>query len=169
MLTGKERRKKILELIKNTTKPISGTELAKLLDVSRQVIVQDIALLRAEENDISSTTKGYVLKTSENCRRVFEVMHSDEDTENELNLVVDLGGTVLDVFVTHEIYGDIRANLNITSRRKVREFIEKLKTKNISPLKNLTLSKHYHTVEAESEEILNLIESELKEKKFIVE
>ncbi|WP_300342476.1 3H domain-containing protein, partial [Fusobacterium sp.] len=60
-------------------------------------------------------------------------------------------------------------NLNINSRRKVREFIEKLKTKNISPLKNLTLSKHYHTVEAESEEILNLIESELKEKKFIVE
>ena len=167
-MTGKERRSKILDLIKNSKAPISGTELAKKFEVSRQVIVQDIALLRAEENEISSTTKGYLLKENHDHRRVFEVIHNDEDTEEELNTIIDLGGTVLDVFITHEIYGDIRANLNINSRRKIKEFIEKLKNNNISPLKNLTLSKHYHTIEAENEEILDLIEHELKSKNFIV-
>lgn len=166
-MTGKERRKKILELIKNSTTPISGTELAKICGVSRQIVVQDIALLRVEEYDIYSTTKGYLFENNKNYRRVFCILHKDDKIEEELNSIVDFGGTVLDVFIKHDIYGDIKAELNINSRKKVLDFIQKLNFGNISPLKNLTSDIHYHTVEAESEEILDFIEKELKNKNLL--
>lgn len=167
-MIGKERRKKILELIRNSKTPISGTEIAKICGVSRQIVVQDIALLRAEENNIYSTTRGYLIDSPKKYRRIFCVSHTDEEIEEELNSIVDLGGTVLDVFVEHKLYGDIRAELNINSRKKIKDFVEKLKIGNISPLKNLTSSKHYHTIEAESEEILTLIEEELIKKNLLV-
>lgn len=168
-MTGKERRNKVLETIKSSTSPISGTELAKICGVSRQVIVQDIALLRAEDNDIFSTTRGYFCKNSKIYRKVFCVSHKDDKIEEELNLIIDFGGSVLDVFVKHHLYGDIRAELNINSRRKVSEFLQKLNTGNVAPLKKLTSDIHYHTVEAESEEILSLIEEELRSKGLLYE
>ena len=161
-MTGKERRKKILELIKNSTTPISGTELAKICEVSRQIVVQDIALLRAEEYDIYSTTRGYLFENTKKYRRVFCISHKDHKIEEELNSIVDFGGTVLDVFVKHDVYGHIKAELNINSRKKVLVFIKKLNSGNVSPLKNLTSDIHYHTVEAESEEVLDFIEKELE-------
>lgn len=167
-MTGKERRKKILEIISNSTTPISGTEIAKICGVSRQIVVQDIALLRAEDNSIYSTTRGYLIDSPKKYRRVFCVSHTDEEIEEELNSMVDLGGTVLDVFIEHKVYGDIRAELNINSRKKIKDFVEKLRTGNVAPLKNLTSSEHYHTVEAESEEILNLIEEELIRKNLLI-
>ncbi len=166
-MTGKERRREILNTIRGTKVPISGTELAKKYNVSRQIIVQDIALLRAENHEIYSTTRGYILQETNIFSRVFSVVHSDEQIEDELNTVVDLGGTVADVFVEHEVYGNLHAELNINSRRKVKEFLEKIKNGASTPLKNLTFGKHFHTIEADSEETLNLIEKELKEKGYI--
>ena len=166
-MTGKERRIEILNTIRKTETPISGTELAKKYNVSRQVIVQDIALLRAENHEIYSTTRGYILQGNKVFSRVFSAVHTDEQMEDELNTVVDLGGTVADVFIKHEVYGNLHAELNINSRRKVKEFLEKIKNGASTPLKNLTFGKHFHTVEADSEETLNLIEKELKEKKYI--
>ena len=61
-MDAKTRRKEILNIIKYNMEPVSGSALAKKLNVSRQVIVQDIALLRAENNDIISTHKGYINK-----------------------------------------------------------------------------------------------------------
>ena len=166
-MTGKERRREILNTIRGTKIPISGTELAKKYNVSRQVIVQDIALLRAENYEIYSTTKGYILQGTHVFRRVLSVVHSDEQIEDELNSIVDLGGTVADVFVKHEVYGNLHAELNINSRRKVKEFLEKIKNGASTPLKNLTFGKHFHTIEADSEETLDLIEKELKEKGYL--
>lgn len=166
-MTGKERRNEIINLIKSINEPISGTELAKKYGVSRQVIVQDIALLRAENYNIFSTTKGYILEKSTFCSRVFDIAHTDDQIEDELNTIVDLGGIVVDVFIRHEIYGNLKAELGINSRRAVKEFVEKIKTGTSTPLKNLTSGRHFHTVQADSEKVLDMIEKELREKRYI--
>lgn len=166
-MIGKERRYEILNLIKSMKEPISGTELAKKYDVSRQVIVQDIALLRAENYDIFSTTRGYIYKATKFFSKVFPVCHSDNQIEDELNTIVDLGGIVDDVFVQHEIYGNLKAELGINSRRKVQELIKAIENGESTPLKNLTYGKHFHTVHSDSEEVLELIEKELKAKGYL--
>lgn len=102
-----------------------------MLGVSRQVIVQDIALLRASDFDIISTTKGYMLYQTEDkkIKRVFMVKHSTKDIEDELCTIVDNGGKILDVHVVHEIYGQIVTELIIRNRSDVYDFVEKVRTK----------------------------------------
>lgn len=168
-MTGTERRAAILRQIGSSPAPLAGKALAAQYDVSRQVIVQDIALIRAEGYDIISTNRGYILKQAVVARRVFKVRHTDEQLEEELNAVVDLGGCVRNVIVNHRVYGPIAAELNITSRRKVRDFMEDIRTGKSSPLKNITSGYHYHMVEADSEETLNLIEEALRQKGFLLE
>ena len=168
-MTGTERRNQIVEHIKESAVPVSGTALAKTFDVSRQVIVQDIALIRAAGYDIISTHKGYLLNEPISVNRIFKVQHTDEQTEEELYSIVDLGGSVKNVMVNHRVYGHMEAILNITSRRKAAEFIDDIKRGKSSPLKNITSDYHYHEVEADSEETLNMIEAVLREKGFLLE
>ena len=166
------RRYQILKLLENQHKPVSGTVLSRLFGVSRQVIVQDIALLRAENKEILSTNKGYVLfkpvENSGTCKRIFRVTHSLENMENELNCIVDNGGYVRDVLVDHDLYGQISGPLNLGNRADVAEFIEKVKVSKSKPLKVLTDEIHYHTVEAKSVEILDRIEKKLDELGMLV-
>lgn len=61
-MAGEERRQEILKYIEESKKPVSGQKLAEIFHVSRQVIVQDIALLRAGDREILSTNRGYVYK-----------------------------------------------------------------------------------------------------------
>ena len=170
-MTGEERRTKIIEILRSSEEPVSGAELAKRLHVSRQVIVQDIALLRAVNRNIISTTRGYVLYIQEvqKVNRCFLVKHSDEEIEDELCTIVDNGGKVLDVIVMHDIYGEIITGLIIKSRNDVYDFVDKLKSRKTLPLKDLTGGVHLHTVEADSEAILDSIEKKLKEKKYLIE
>ena len=167
---GEERRKKLLELISHTEEPLSGSVLAKQLGVSRQVIVQDIALLRAVDKNIISTAKGYLLyqQDTQKARRCFFVYHTTEQIEDELCTVIDLGGSILDVFVEHEIYGTITADLNLKNRRDVMEFVERVRTNKTVPLKELTAGKHTHTIEADTEEVLDEIEAELLRKGYLL-
>ena len=162
-----ERREEIIRLITNSAEPISGSALSKKLDVSRQVIVQDIALLKASGYDILSTNKGYVISDDAACTRVFKVHHTNEQTEDELNTIVDIGGCVVDVFVWHRVYGRIEAKLNISSRRGVQQCIEGLVSGKSTALMNITSGYHYHTVKADSEETLDLIEKALEEKDYL--
>lgn len=168
-MTGSDRRQEILKNIKESDRPVSGSKLAKDYDVSRQVIVQDIALLRASGYDIISTNRGYVLEGQTCAERVFKVRHTDEQLETELCTIVDLGGQVKNVMVNHKVYGHIEAELGITSRRKVKEFLEDIESGKSTPLKNITSDYHYHTVTADSEETLGLIEDELRKLGFLVE
>lgn len=170
-MTGEERRAKIIEILRSSEEPISGAELAKRLHVSRQVIVQDVALLRAVNRNIISTTRGYILYVQEvqKVNRCFLVKHSDEEIEDELCTIVDNGGKVLDVIVMHDIYGEITTGLIIKSRNDVYDFVEKLKSRKTLPLKDLTGGVHLHTVEADSEATLDSIEKKLREKKFLIE
>ena len=167
------RREQILHLLATQHKPVTGTVLARLFQVSRQVIVQDIALLRAENKNILSTNKGYVLfqppKTEKNERRVFMVTHTTEQMGDELNCIVDNGGHILDVEVTHDVYGQIAVDLIIHNRADVEEFLQKMENSESKPLKELTSSIHYHTVEAPTIEILDRIEEKLKIKGYLVE
>ena len=168
-MTGSERRDQIINQIKKSSIPVSGAQLAKEFDVSRQVIVPDIALIRAAGHEIISTNRGYLLNTPHSVNRIFKVNHTDEELEDELCTVVDLGGKVVNVMVNHRVYGHMEAEINITSRRKVMEFVEDIKRGKSSPLKNITSNYHYHLIEADSEETLDLIEEALRQKKFLVE
>lgn len=168
-MNGAERRESIISLLKDTDKPVSGTNMAEKFGVSRQVIVQDIALLRAANYDILPTRMGYVLNGTGNYKRVFKVRHSDNKIEEELNLIVDNGGKIDDVFVYHKIYGVIKAVMNIKSRRDVLKYMQDIKSGVSTPLKQITDDYHYHTVTADSGEILDTIERELDEKGYLVE
>ena len=167
-MTGTERRTKIVELIQNSEKPLSGTALAKQCDVSRQVIVQDIALIRASGYDIISTNRGYIIQEPLVRERIFKVNHTDEQLEEELYSIIDLGGTVVNVMVNHRVYGHMEEVLRINSRRKVEAFMEDIRSGKSSPLKNITSNYHYHKVAADSEETLDLIEEALRQKHFLV-
>ena len=168
-MTGTERREMIIEHIKNSTVPVSGTALAQLCEVSRQVIVQDIALIRAAGYDIMSTHKGYILNQPNTVSRIFKVHHTDEQMEDELCSIVDLGGIVENVMVQHRVYGRMEAPLGIRSRRHIQKFMADIHQGKSSPLKNITSDYHYHKVEAENEETLDMIEEVLREKNFLVE
>ncbi|RVU54302.1 transcription repressor NadR [Anaerosphaera multitolerans] len=169
MIENKERRAGIIEILKNSPKAISGGELGKNFGVSRQVIVQDIALLKAKGHLIVSTNRGYKLLIEEGHSRTFKVLHSDNDIARELYAIVDLGAEVKDVFIRHRAYGLIKADLNIKSRRDVDKLIAEIKSGVSSPLKNLTKSYHYHTISANSEEVLDEVEDILRDLGFLVE
>ena len=162
-----ERRKAIVTALMSEQKPLSGGVLAEMFSVSRQIIVQDIAALKAAGYDILSTHHGYVMQKTPLCERVFKVRHTKEETEDELSCIVGLGGTVVDVFVWHKVYGRITAVLNIFSQLQVRQFMEGVRSGKSSELMNITGGYHYHTVRAESEEILDMIYRALEERKYI--
>ena len=164
-----QRRTEILKLLQQEEKPVAARAMASQFGVSRQVIVQDIALIRTAGYDIISTNRGYILNTQKAISRVFKVQHTDEQTEEELYEIVDLGGCVENVMVNHRVYGHMEAPLGIHSRRKAAAFIEDIKSGKSSPLKNITSNYHYHTVSAESEEILDEIEEMLRAKGFLIE
>lgn len=169
-MSGEERRNHIFSYLAHQDHPVSGTALAKEFGVSRQVIVQDIALLRTGRFQILSTNRGYLVPHPQDpaARRVFKCRHSDAQTEDELNCIVDQGGTVENVFVNHKIYGRIEAAMNIRSRREVKEFLAEIKNGKSSLLKNVTSEYHYHTVLADSERILDDIGEELNKRGYLV-
>ena len=162
-----ERRKAIVNLLSASKTPISGGELSEQFNVSRQIIVQDITVLKGLGYEILSTHNGYVIHKSPLVERVFKLKHTTKQTEDELYSIVDLGGTVVDVFVWHKVYGRISATLNIFSRLQVKQFLEGVRTGKSTELMNITGGYHYHTVRADSEEVLNKIENCLKEKNYL--
>lgn len=167
-MKAEERRKEIVLLLMSEQKPVSGGMLAERFGVSRQIIVQDISVLKASGYEILSTHHGYIIHQTPLVERVFKVRHTTEQTEDELNCIVDLGGTVVDVFVWHKVYGKVEAKLGIFSRLHVRQFIEGVRSGKSTELMNITGGYHYHTVRAESEEILNRIGRALEERDYIV-
>ena len=162
-----ERRKAIVNLLLSANSPVSGSELAQKFDISRQIIVQDITVLKGMGYEILSTNQGYVMQKSPLAERVFKVRHTTDQTEDELSCIVDLGGTVVDVFVWHKVYGKIEATLNIFSQMHIKQFLEGVRTGQSTELMHVTGGYHYHTVRAENEDILNQIEAVLNERKYI--
>lgn len=172
ILDGEQRRQAILSELSGSSLPISGTELARRLGVSRQVIVQDVALLRATNKNILSTNKGYILfeprLEPENCRRTLCVRHATEQVLDEFYTVVDLGGKILDVVVEHDLYGQIAVDLIIASRQDAEEFFRKMQESRVKPLKELTEDVHYHTIVAKDAAAMERIENALLKKGYLI-
>ena len=166
-MKSNERRKSIVNLLLSEKKTISGGELSEKYGVSRQIIVRDISLLKEQGVDILATNSGYVIRSSPLKERVFKVFHTTEQTEDELKTIIDLGGTVADVFVWHKAYGKMEAKLNISSRAQIEQFIESVRTGKSVELMHVTGGYHYHTVRAESESILDHIGNALEAKRYI--
>ena len=162
-----ERRNAIVNLLLSEQGAVSGGALSERFGVSRQIIVQDITVLKGMGYDILSTHNGYIMQKSPLKERVLKLHHTTEQTEDELSLIVGLGGTVVDVFVWHKVYGKMEAKLNIFSDLHVKQFIEGVRTGKSSELMNITGGYHYHTIRADSEEILDRIENVLKERGYI--
>ena len=172
MLNGEERREELIKILENSTSPVSGTYLAGHFDVSRQVIVQDIALLRAVNKNILATHKGYLLfreKDQKNSvQRVICVNHRDEDILNEFECILDFGAKILDCTVDHDVYGQITVELMIQSMDEARKFITKMENGRSKSLNNLTGGFHYHTIEAKNDRILDAVERALEEAGYLI-
>ena len=168
-MKAEKRREEILSLLGNTDNPIPANVLKERFNVSRQVIVQDIAVLRAGGYDITSTNRGYVLNVKVQASRVFKCRHSFDEIVDEGVLIIELGGKIEDIFVNHRVYGRISARLDLYNRTHVEELYRSLVSGASKPLMSVTDGYHYHTVSAASEEVLDEIETKLREKGFLIE
>jgi len=169
--TGQERRVQLLELLQSARGPVFGGEVARQLDVSRQVVVQDIALLRSSGHDILATSRGYLLASTLQPHRVraeVVVRHTPEQTAEELYALVDVGVTIVDVAIEHAVYGELRGGLHLSSRSDVAEFLAKIETGSAHLLSELTSGLHLHTLEASRPEQLERAREELDRLGFLV-
>lgn len=167
-----ERRKEILKLLRESEAPIKGMDLANKLGVSRQIIVQDIAIIRAKGESVLATPQGYIIPIEKGNKTVKTIICNHkgyEQIEDELKTIVDMGGKVLDVVVEHPLYGEIKSSLMIGSRLDVAQFMENLKKTKAEPLSTLTGGIHTHSIEVEDENVLENIKKTLKEKNYLIE
>ena len=162
-----ERRGEILKILHNADAPVAARELAGKFGVSRQVIVQDLAVIRASTPGILSTTKGYVIQQDSSCTREFKVRHSQDKAAEELNLIVDCGGRVRNISISHRVYGRISAEMDIRSRQDVQEFLQALAGGASTVLSTATDGYHYHLVEAATPDRLHLIGQALQDADFL--
>lgn len=170
-MDAKERRIRLLEKLEQAKGPLTGTYLAKELKVSRQVIVGDFAILRAAGTAIYATPQGYLLPKEDSpktMRVTIACKHGRENLEEELAIIIDNGGKVLDVVVEHPLYGELTANLMLASRRDLAEFLYKVDACKAEQLASITGGVHLHTVEVRDEAMLTRIEEELKIKGILM-
>lgn len=173
-MPGSERRQVLVDTLKAATKPMTGKELGEMTNVSRQVIVGDITLLKAKNEPIIATSQGYIYMhtqtTPEKIEKVIVCQHQPEQTEEELNILVDNGVTVKDVKIEHPVYGDLSASIMVANRNEVQEFMKK-----INEAKAVYLSKlaeegiHLHTILADNEGQINNAEDALRKAGILVE
>lgn len=170
MLNSKERRKIVEELLVKATSPLKGQYLAGELGVTRQIIVKDIALLRAGGVNIIATPDGYIIprREKEHIRKMIVVSHPAEQIEDELQCVVKFGGKVIDVIIEHPLYGEMRGMLMVRTLYDIQNFMNKLNEYKAEPLLVLTGGVHIHTIEAENEEVLENILHELECKGYLI-
>ncbi|MFT5874407.1 MAG: transcriptional regulator of NAD metabolism [Clostridium sp.] len=169
-MNSKERREYIKNLLIKNNNTYKGQSLAKEMGVTRQVIVKDIAIIRAEGANIIATPDGYLIPNEETnyVKRVIAVSHSTDDIYNELECIVKFGGIVEDVTVEHSLYGEIRAMLMIKTIMDIEKFTKKFKEFSAKPLSSLTKGIHLHTIRADNEEIIVCIIKELKDKNYLI-
>ena len=170
MAAAADRRQTILAMLQNAPSPVSAGTLAGKLGVSRQVIVGDIALLRAAGEEISATPRGYVMARPAPGAwvvRTVACVHTSAQMGDELRAMVDAGAEVVDVIVEHPVYGQLTGPLRLTCRRDVEEFLHR--AEGAEPLSSLTGGIHLHTLRAPSRAVLDRTLSALREQGFLLE
>lgn len=172
-MLGDERRNELLTLLKNAKAPITGTELAKHANVSRQVIVNDMNLLKARNEPIIATSQGYVYLNIDDTNKIYErkivSVHTADQAEDEMLTIVDCGVTIKSVIVDHPVYGEITASMMISNRLDVQNFIEQVKDTGANYLSVLTNGTHLHVLSAPTIEQLDRAEQLLRSKGYLIE
>ena len=168
-MTAEERRTAIFGILEQAERPVSASSLAERFGVSRQLIVGDVALLRAGGAAIDATARGYVTREKQRTGLLRQVAcrHRAEDVEQELLVIVDNGCAVLDVIVEHPVYGQLTGALGLTSRYDVGQFI--LRSRQAQPLSLLTEGVHLHTLACPDEAAFLRVKRELTEAGFLLE
>lgn len=164
-MNTEKRREILMKRLREAKQPLTGTKLARELGVSRQIIVGDISILRAEGTQIFATPRGYIMPQEagdKSIKATIVCRHDAAAMEKELQAVVDNGGSVLDVIVEHPVYGAIRGDLFVESRRDVRRFLTKMQKCQANPLLVVTGGIHMHTIRVPDEDALAAIRSDLK-------
>ena len=127
MSAAQARRQAVAQALEEAVGPVSAAALAERFSVSRQIIVGDVALLRAGGTDILATPRGYLLGgRGGGVERTVACVHAPEEMERELNAIVDAGGEVVDVIVEHPVYGQLTGLLGVRSRYDVAEFVRRV-------------------------------------------
>ncbi|MCW1835992.1 transcription repressor NadR [Bacillus xiamenensis] len=172
-LIGEERRSAILEWLKETDTPLTGSYLAKKAAVSRQVIVQDISLLKAKNEPIIATSQGYVYMAPQHApeteiEQIIACKHDPHRTEEELILIVDHGVTVKDVIIEHPVYGELTASIRVSTRKQVADFVHHISNTGASYLSELTDGVHLHTLTSYSQKQLDQAIQALDDAGFLI-
>ena len=168
-MTAAQRREKIYTQLMTAAAPVSATVLAKQYGVSRQIIVGDIALLRAEGRNITATPRGYMIVTTGGITVQLAVCHSAAETRDELYAMVDCGCLVQDVIVEHPVYGQLTAPLQLASRYDVDQFIRSMTSSDARPLSALTEGIHLHTLSCPGSEALDHLKENLRQMGVLLE
>jgi len=169
---AEERRKKIVSLLKETRTAVSATTLAQKLKVSRQVIVGDVALLRAEGEHILATPRGYIYDTSQTdpnygYEGVIACKHTFDQLKDELYTIVDFGGTVIDVTIEHSLYGQLSGSLDLSSRYDVDLFLQNVAGDHDKPLSMLTGGIHLHRIGCRDADTFKRIQRSLSKQQIL--
>lgn len=166
-----ERRKKIIEYLESRSEPVSGSALAGIFNVTRQVIVQDMAVLRAGSSNIIATSQGYMMLPGRKLytERVACSHTTFGELKDELMTFIECGCKVVDVIVEHPIYGELKGNLMLSNSNEVDEFLDAVKSGSAELLSRLTKGVHIHTIEAINKESIEKARDILKQKKILVE
>ena len=169
------RRKEILNMLQRADQPLSATYIAGVFHVSRQIVVGDVALLRASGHQIDSTPRGYLLNSSADDVSPFPFVgmvacsHTSEQVAEELYTIVDFGGCAMDVTIEHPIYGQLSGTLDIHSRYDTDRFVEKVSQQSSQPLSVLTSGIHLHRIGCRDEAAFLRIKDALRDKGFLLE
>lgn len=167
-MNAKERRNAIKDEIYHSDKPISAGKLAAKFHVSRQIVVGDVALLRAAQEPIIATPRGYLYQNKElKNRYVVACYHDHEGTLDELYTIVDCGGEIENVIVSHPIYGELVGALHVQNRVEAKQFVDKCNAEKVKNLSTISNGVHLHTIICKDEKQYALIVDELKKKGFL--
>ena len=167
-MDAESRRRAIRTRLEQAELPVSAAVLAREFSVSRQIVVGDVALLRAAGLEVIATPRGYVLPPrSSGIRRTLACCHGEAEMEEELNTIVDAGCTVEDVIVDHPVYGQLTGPLHLSSRRDVQQFLDR--SRNAAPLSLLTNGIHLHTVICPDEPAFQKVRSVLRQSGILLE
>lgn len=165
-----KRRNSIIEILLNNDVPITGTELAKSFEVSRQVIVQDIAVLRASGHNIIAASNGYFvpkLKASKLIYSFYSKHQGIDEIEDELTIIVENGGKIINVQIEHPVYGEIVCPLIINNKRELDLFLDRVQQSSAKPLSFLTDGEHIHSIEVADEKTYQIIIEKLRLKGYV--
>jgi len=164
------RREKLLSMLVSSEEPITGGELSMSLGVSRQVIVHDVALLRAKGISILATPQGYLLADNiiKRKRAVIACRHDQHNLYRELEIMVEYGASILDVIVEHPLYGELQGLLMIKSLKDVEKFAAKLAASDAKPLSDLTNGIHLHTIEIDDDQKLLQLKAALQQEGILL-